>query len=79
MLALSIIAASTGAALAECVTNLAYCATECDQRTKPETPDRPQCAKRCISTYERCARRELIQRDSGGVLKPGKIEAPAQQ
>jgi hypothetical protein len=59
---------------ADCVTGLSYCAQECDQRTKPQQPERPQCARTCVSNYQRCARIELLQLNtvppSKGVLAP---------
>ena len=58
----------------DCVTGLSYCAQECDQRTKPQQPERPQCARGCVSNYQRCARIELLQLNTvpqtKGVLAP---------
>jgi hypothetical protein len=73
-----IFAAGFSDALADCVSNLANCATECDQTTKPEDPGRGQCAQRCISGYPRCIRLEAVgQRPGGTVLSPKK-QIPAQ-
>jgi hypothetical protein len=72
-------AAGADAQPADCVTGLSYCAQECDQRTKPGNPDRPQCARGCVSNYQRCERIELIQQNTGGpTLNQGKAVAPAQ-
>ena len=78
-LALLISAVDTSTAMADCVQGLALCAMECDQRTKPETPERPQCARSCVSNYQRCERIEVFQSTTGGgVLNRGKTLAPAQ-
>jgi hypothetical protein len=66
-------------AQADCVSGLFLCAQECDQQTKPGNPDRPQCARGCISKYQRCERIEAIQSNTGGpALNQGKTVAPAQ-
>lgn len=66
--------ASASAQPPDCVTGLSYCAQECDQRTKPQQPERPQCARGCVSNYQRCARIELLQLNTvpqtKGVLAP---------
>jgi hypothetical protein len=62
---LFMLASLAGPAAADCVTGLALCALECDQRTKPGTPDRPQCARECVSNYPRCERVELLQSNTG--------------
>ena len=78
-LALLISAVDTGTAQADCVQGLALCAVDCDQRTKPERPERPQCARSCVSSYQRCERIEIFQSTTGGgVLNRGKTLAPAQ-
>ena len=59
-------------AVADCVAPLAACTMECDQTTKPENPDRPLCARRCISSYQRCERIEQVRSSTGGpVLNQG--------
>jgi hypothetical protein len=64
---------ATATALADCVGSIANCTTNCDQRTKPEDPQRRECAQKCISGYSRCVRLEQIVPKSGGtVLKPEK-------
>ncbi len=79
MLALLISAVDTGTAMADCVQGLALCAMECDQRTKPGRPDRPQCARTCVSSYQRCERIEVLQSTTGGgLLNRGKTLAPAE-
>jgi hypothetical protein len=51
---------------------------DCDQRTKPEQPERPQCARSCVSNYQRCERIELFQSTTGGgLLNQGGTLAPA--
>ena len=66
-------------AAADCVTGLANCSMECDQRTKPGNPDRPQCAQSCISNYPRCVRAEEMRSSTGGgLLNNGKTLAPSQ-
>jgi hypothetical protein len=63
---------------ADCVTGLSYCAQECDQRTKPQQPERPQCARACVSNYQRCERIELLRLNTGPTLNQGKAAAPSQ-
>jgi hypothetical protein len=78
LLAAPLVAGSTVVAFADCVSGLANCAIECDQRIKPDDPYRPQCAQACVSTYQRCARAEIIRQGTGGgILSPGKL-APSQ-
>jgi hypothetical protein len=69
--ALLIMAAWPASARADCVTTLSTCALECDQQTKIGDPRRPQCARTCISTYQRCVRLEIIQQSTGGGLQGG--------
>jgi hypothetical protein len=69
-------AAGASAQPADCVTGLSYCAQECDQRTKPQQPERPQCARGCVSNYQRCERIELLQLNTGPVLNQQKAIAP---
>ena len=63
--AILLIVSFAGPAAADCVKGLALCAIECDQRTKPGTPDRPQCARACVSNYPKCERIELLQSNTG--------------
>jgi hypothetical protein len=67
-------AAGAGAQPADCVSGLSLCAQECDHQTKPGNPDRPQCARGCVSKYQRCERIELLQLNTApptkGVLAP---------
>jgi hypothetical protein len=49
LLAAPLVAGSTVVAFADCVSGLANCAIECDQRIKPDDPYRPQCAQACVS------------------------------
>lgn len=63
-----LLALGVGTASADCVGGLALCALECDQRTKPTTPERPQCARTCVSSYQRCERIEIQQSTTGGNL-----------
>jgi hypothetical protein len=74
------LAAGAATAYADCVGGLALCAVECDQRTKPQQPERPQCARTCVSNYQRCERIEIIQSTTGGgaILNKGNTLAPAQ-
>ena len=68
-------------ASADCVEGLALCAVACDERTKPTTPERPQCARSCVSKYQRCERIEVFRPAAGGgggVLDQGMTLAPAQ-
>jgi hypothetical protein len=53
-----------GAAAADCVQTLSYCAQRCDQRMKPETPERPQCGQTCVTQYQSCRQIEQIQSNS---------------
>jgi hypothetical protein len=77
-LALLIAAPAINPAAADCLAPLAVCATDCDQRLRPEHPDRPQCARQCISAYQRCERIEQIQSNTGRpVLNQGLRQAPA--
>ncbi len=71
-LALLILPVVPSPAMADCVAPLAACTMECDQTTKPENPDRPLCARRCISSYQLCERMEQIRSSTGGpVLNQG--------
>lgn len=64
---------------ADCVSGLSLCAQECDLQTKPGNPDRPQCARGCVSKYQTCERIQLLQQSTGGpALNQGKAVAPAQ-
>jgi hypothetical protein len=70
---------AAGAQPADCVSGLSFCAQECDQQTKPGNPDRPQCARGCVSKYQRCERIELLQSNTVAPgLNQGKAVAPAQ-
>ena len=76
-LAIGLLALTAGADAqpADCVTGLSLCAQECDQRTKPQQPERPQCARGCVSNYQRCERIELLKFNTApgagkGVLAP---------
>lgn len=76
-LACLILVAATGTASADCVRDIALCALECDQRTKPETAERPQCARTCISSYQRCERLAVQQSTTGGQLpSKGNVLSP---
>jgi hypothetical protein len=76
-LACLVLAAASGTASADCVTGLSYCAQECDQRTKPQQPERPQCARTCITNYQRCERTEILQSPTGGqMLNKGNALSP---
>lgn len=76
---LLLFAAAPGAAAADCVAPLAHCAMRCDQRIRPESPDRPLCAQSCISGYQRCARIAQIQSNTGGAAQNQRGQnAPAQ-
>jgi hypothetical protein len=76
-LACLVLAAASGTASADCVRAIALCALECDQRTKPETPERPQCARTCITNYQRCERTEILQSPTGGQLpSKGNVLSP---
>lgn len=78
-LASLILAVDSSVAKADCVQGLALCSVECDQRTKPGQPERPQCAQSCVTKYQRCERIEIFQSTTGGgVLNRGKTLAPAQ-
>jgi hypothetical protein len=79
LIALAAFATAAGAQPADCVTGLSLCAQECDQRTKFGNPDRPQCARGCVSKYQTCERIQLLQQSTGGpALNQGKAIAPAQ-
>jgi len=76
-LAVGLLAFGAGAQPADCVTGLSYCAQECDQRTKPQQPERPQCARTCITNYQRCERAEILQSPTGGqMLNKGNALSP---
>jgi hypothetical protein len=63
-------------AQADCVSRLANCSTNCDQRTKLDDPQRPQCAQGCVSHYQGCARAEIIQKNTRGLKGQELLIAP---
>ena len=72
VLAIGLLAHPAGAQPADCVSGLSLCAQECDQQTKPGNPDRPQCARGCVSKYQRCERIELLQLNTAPGVNTGK-------
>ena len=64
---------------ADCLQGLALCAVDCDQRTRLEDPDRPQCARSCVSSYQQCERLGVLQSNTGGpIFNQGGTLAPAE-
>jgi hypothetical protein len=75
ILAALIIAGGSGTAAADCVADLAFCATDC-ARLRPEDPDRRECGRVCVSAYQRCertaARNEVVAPRPGVGVNPTK-------
>lgn len=70
---------AAGPSLADCVEPLATCVSQCTREFRPEHPDRPQCARGCISAHQRCERLEQLQSGTGGPIRnPGMANSPPQ-
>jgi hypothetical protein len=74
--ALTTATSSVAPAWADCVTTLSYCAQRCDQRVKPGDPERPQCVRTCIASYQRCEQLEQLRSNTAPLTTPGKSLAP---